>query len=104
MSSVRVRLRKHGAKRGHGTPAGHAHIKGGSFLCPECQGKTQVYDSRPQEGGIRRRRSCTECGHRIRTFESESDISPNAADKRIRLVVRALREFADQLEALGEPE
>ena len=40
--------------------------------CPVCTNEeTQVKDSRPTEdnSAIRRRRFCTECGHRFTTFE-----------------------------------
>ena len=43
----------------------------GSFLCPICQGKTMVKDSRPNDNGthIRRRRWCFAHGHRFTTYE-----------------------------------
>ena len=36
--------------------------------CPKCKGKTQVFDSRPAELGIHRRRKCAK-GHRFSTME-----------------------------------
>lgn len=41
--------------------------------CPECEGNTQVINSREQEdGSIHRRRVCLECGFRFTTTEVES--------------------------------
>lgn len=37
--------------------------------CPKCTAATRVYDSRPCEHGIRRRRVCQDCGHRFATYE-----------------------------------
>ena len=40
--------------------------------CPVCAAEdTRVIDSRPSDGGtaIRRRRECTQCGHRFTTYE-----------------------------------
>lgn len=48
----------------------------GAFPCP-CGGRTSVVDSRPmtKETGIRRRRQCTVCGQRFRTYEMR-DVRP----------------------------
>jgi transcriptional repressor NrdR len=38
--------------------------------CPECKGKTEVFDSRWKEGNVvRRRRQCRSCSHRFTTNE-----------------------------------
>ena len=38
--------------------------------CPECNGKTEVFDSRWKEGNVvRRRRQCRSCSHRFTTNE-----------------------------------
>lgn len=37
--------------------------------CPLCGGATRVIDSRPMDGGIRRRRECERCGRRFTTHE-----------------------------------
>lgn len=40
------------------------------MLCPVCQGGTKVLDSRDgRERSVRRRRRCTQCGHRFSTRE-----------------------------------
>lgn len=40
------------------------------MCCPECEcEKSRVTDSRPAEGGIKRRRECIDCGARWVTFE-----------------------------------
>lgn len=48
---------------------------GGCMLCPVCQSEdTRVIDSRAAEQGrsIRRRRECSQCGHRFTTYERAS--------------------------------
>lgn len=37
--------------------------------CPKCSGELSVTDSRPMTAGIRRRRLCGTCGHRLTTHE-----------------------------------
>lgn len=45
-------------------------------LCPECEGKTAVIDSRENpNGSIWRRRECKNCGWRYSTVEIEECIS-----------------------------
>lgn len=39
------------------------------MLCPKCSEETNVTDSRPTGYGVRRRRKCVKCGHRISTVE-----------------------------------
>lgn len=41
------------------------------ILCPKCESdRTQVKDSRPAALGVRRKRSCSSCGHRFVTMEA----------------------------------
>jgi transcriptional repressor NrdR len=39
--------------------------------CPRCDSPTSILETRKAEGGaaLRRRRECTECGHRFTTYE-----------------------------------
>jgi transcriptional repressor NrdR len=37
--------------------------------CEKCQAETQVYDSRPKDDTIKRRRKCVKCKHRFTTVE-----------------------------------
>jgi transcriptional repressor NrdR len=39
--------------------------------CPRCHSSTAILETRRAEGGgtLRRRRECTECGHRFTTYE-----------------------------------
>ena len=37
--------------------------------CEKCQAETQVYDSRPKDNTIKRRRRCVKCKHRFTTVE-----------------------------------
>jgi len=39
------------------------------MICPKCQAKTSVYNSRPKEKTIRRQRECSKCKHRFATVE-----------------------------------
>mgnify|MGYP003132978033 FL=1 len=39
------------------------------MICPKCQGKTKVYNSRPFGDNIRRHRLCLKCGHKYSTLE-----------------------------------
>jgi hypothetical protein len=39
------------------------------MLCPKCQKKTKVYDSRPQNNTVRRSRECLICKHRFASIE-----------------------------------
>lgn len=45
----------------------------GGYPCPNCQTSMAVINSRPFESGIRRRRGCPKCEHRISTVESVED-------------------------------
>jgi transcriptional regulator NrdR family protein len=40
------------------------------MICTSCDGPTEVYDTRPHESGIRRRRQCCNCGTRFTTYET----------------------------------
>lgn len=50
------------------------------ILCPECGSKTDVKDSRPEKGKIRRRRECKN-GHRFSTHESVLKARPKNLPK-----------------------
>lgn len=39
------------------------------MLCPKCQNKTKVYDSRPLDNTVRRSRECLKCKHRFASIE-----------------------------------
>jgi len=39
------------------------------MLCPKCNGKSEVVDSRPYQGTIRRKRNCPKCKYNYRTLE-----------------------------------
>jgi transcriptional repressor NrdR len=44
-------------------------------ICPKCQSKSKVYNSRPTDDGtIRRNRECLKCSHRYATIEVSADI------------------------------
>jgi len=44
-------------------------------ICPKCQSKSKVYNSRPTDDGtIRRNRECLKCKHRYATIEVSADI------------------------------
>ena len=45
------------------------------MICPKCQSKSRVYNSRPTDDGtIRRNRECLKCSHRYATIEVSADI------------------------------
>ena len=44
------------------------------MTCPVCGGRTIVYDSRPTDDIINRRRKCIDCEYRFSTVEVETDI------------------------------
>ena len=45
------------------------------MICPKCQSKSKVYNSRPTDDGtIRRNRECLKCSHRYATIEVSADI------------------------------
>lgn len=46
------------------------------MICTSCTGPTEVYDSRPHESGIRRRRQCCVCGTRFTTWETTTEPRP----------------------------
>jgi len=44
-------------------------------ICPKCQSKSKVYNSRPTDDGtIRRNRECLKCSHRYATIEVSADV------------------------------
>jgi hypothetical protein len=77
-----------------------------SFACPECQGPTEVRDSRPrmEEGGIRRRRHCADCGHRFTTWEVQAgdiDALMSGVQNAPPEVYRQVKEMASLLAGLS---
>jgi transcriptional regulator NrdR family protein len=46
------------------------------MICTSCDGPTEVYDSRPHESGIKRRRQCCNCGTRFTTWETTTEPRP----------------------------
>jgi len=40
------------------------------IACPSCGTQTGVRETRAVDGGIRRRRLCPKCGHRLTTIEA----------------------------------
>ncbi len=44
-------------------------VRESNVICPKCQGKSKVYNSRPKNDTIRRNRKCLECGHKYTTLE-----------------------------------
>lgn len=51
--------------------------KEGGYSCPLCKQPMGVIDSRPGAGSsIRRRRECTSCQHRVTTYETQYDVTP----------------------------
>lgn len=50
------------------------HPPGLNYKCPACGGGTGVTDSRKSGAGIRRRRKCYTCGHRLTTMEVSADL------------------------------
>lgn len=51
------------------TPYRSRRIRQSAYECPRCRSKMGVINSRPSPNGVVRRRSCTDCGHRITTHE-----------------------------------
>ena len=39
------------------------------MLCPKCESKTKVYDSRSRSGTVHRYRKCLSCEHKFQTKE-----------------------------------
>ena len=44
------------------------------LVCPKCNGKSRVINSRPYCNGIRRRRECSVCGYKWNTIEITMDL------------------------------
>ena len=45
------------------------------MICPKCQSKSKVYNSRPTDDGtIKRHRQCLKCEHKYATIEVSADI------------------------------
>lgn len=55
----------------------------GGYPCPFCASRTNVTNSRPVDGSIRRRRMCPTCGFRLSTVETPvGDLDDATAFKR----------------------
>lgn len=78
------------------------------MMCPKCNSKSRVINSRPSNYGIYRRRQCLECGHRFSTQEVLSLNVEEASRKMGRLKTyfkkfqSSLNELANLLEANDE--
>lgn len=71
------------------------------FPCPTCGVRTDVKDSRPHDGGIRRTRLCPSCDLRFHTMESTGEENAAQVNKlRLRLMSRLykLGEAIDKIE------
>lgn len=44
-------------------------VRESNVICPKCQSKSKVYNSRPKGDTIRRNRKCLTCGHKYNTLE-----------------------------------
>lgn len=53
------------------------------MTCPICGGKTKIYDSRPDDESVKRRRECLECGHRFLTMEIDADLLERMENKSV---------------------
>lgn len=67
-------------RRGRGLPprlTGHEPRGSAGVACPDCGGQgSNVLDSRPTEGVIRRVRCCRACGLRFATIERVEGVTP----------------------------
>lgn len=52
------------------------------MLCPECDGKTKVINTR-HRGKLFRRRECVECGYRFNTYEVDQMMLLNMFDEHL---------------------
>ena len=62
------------------------------MMCPKCNSKSKVINSRPSNYGIYRRRQCLECGHRFSTQEVLSLNVEEASRKMGRLKLLLVKE------------
>lgn len=84
------------------SPLRNMDLVAAACLCGNCGADdSQVKDSRPIDGSIRRRRICTVCGNRWTTYEMHQDslidlreFRPSEAD--------LLRQLADKIEKARE--
>lgn len=59
------------------------------MTCPMCGGKTKIYDSRPDEESVKRKRECLECGHRFLTVEIDVDLLERMESNKVVEVVES---------------
>lgn len=43
------------------------------MTCPQCNGRTEIYDSRHEDDAVNRKRQCRKCGFRFQTIEIDKD-------------------------------
>ncbi len=80
-----------------------------SLPCPQCAGPTNVVDSRPREGAIRRRRVCRKCDLRFSTFEQYAENAGLGFNDRSTLIaisehLKVLAGEVDRMLGLAEQE
>ncbi len=63
--------------------------------CPRCQRRAEVYDSRPSDGRVWRRRKCTGCGFRFTTWEMGVLKQRDRALEALRAAGFTVREIAE---------
>lgn len=78
------------------------------MMCPICNGKTEVTDSRERKFGVWRRRKCLECGTRFSTQEvlslnaREASVQMGKIKAHFKKLQASLNGLADLLEANDE--
>ncbi len=74
-----------------------------SMRCPQCGGPSNVVDSRPSGGSLRRRRVCRSCDLRFTTFEQIEGDRLEPSDKAALTAIRnRLLEITIDIAALME--
>ena len=70
------------------------------MMCPKCEGRTKVNESRHnQSGQVRRRRSCLDCGHLFTTYEVIQGDEVQADSIGLEPVKTALLEICARIDA-----
>jgi len=64
-------------------------VRESSVICPKCNSKSKVYNSRPYGGTIRRNRECLKCGCRYATIEVTENEKPQVVAKPVQKQVVA---------------
>lgn len=72
--------------------------------CPKCSGKSEVSDSRPKDGTVRRRRKCLKCGHKYTSYEVDVStlLLVRNQSKTVKHVLRELQKAARSAEKLAK--